>query len=174
MVANLTHPKRGFEDQRPALERLCVRAQGVKDRLLGAVDADTAAFDAYLAALRLPQGTAEEAQARATALVEATIGTIEVPLTTLEAAPEIVELCIEAAQAGMAASRSDAGTGAAMALAAASGAYQNVCINLPGLGDPEARAALIARADAAWEQTRELAAAAQAATLTVLREAAGG
>ena len=83
----------------------------------------------------------------------ATIATIEVPLGTLEACPEIVEICLEIGEIGLQASLSDAGTGAAMARAAASGAYQNVCINLPGLADRPAAATLLARADAAWTQT---------------------
>ncbi len=172
MVANLSHPKRGFEDRREALETLSVRGQELKDRLLAAVDADTAAFDAYLAAMRMPKGTPQEVQARSLAMLETTIGTIEIPMVTLEAAPEIVQLCIEAASSGMASSLSDAGTGAAMALAAASGAYQNVCINLPGLTDPDVKARLLARADAAWERTRALAGQAQEATLGTLRTAA--
>ena len=45
MVANLSHPKRGFEEHRPALEALAVRGQELSARLLAAVDADTAAFD---------------------------------------------------------------------------------------------------------------------------------
>ena len=83
-------------------------------------------------------------------MVVATIATIEVPLGTLEACPEIVELCLEIGEIGLQASLSDAGTGAAMARAAASGAYQNVCINLPGLTDRQVAAALRTRADAAW------------------------
>ncbi len=173
MVANLTHPKRGFEGSAADLERLAVAGQALKDRLLAAVDADTAAFDAYLAAIRLPQGTAAEAQARAVAMRDATVATIEVPMITLEAAPEVVALCLEAARIGMPVTRSDAGTGAAMALAAASGAYQNVCINLPGLDDEAARSALLARADSAWALTKDRAAAAEAATLVVLRSQAG-
>ena len=173
MVANLSHPKRGFEEHRPALEALAVRGQELSARLLAAVDADTAAFDGYLAALRLPHSTAAETAARDAALLEATIGTIEVPMVTLEAAPEVVQLCLAAAGIGMSSSLSDAGTGAAMALAAASGAYQNVCINLPGLADADARAGLLARADAAWARTSELAAQAQAVTLGALRAAAG-
>jgi formiminotetrahydrofolate cyclodeaminase len=171
-MANLSHPKRGFEERREALEKLAERGQALKDRLLAAVDADTAAFDVYLAALRLPQGTPDEKAVREKAMVEATVGTIEVPMITLEAAPGIVELCREAGEIGMAASLSDAGTGAAMALAAASGAYQNVCINLPGLSDPQARAALLARADAAWEKTKALAARAESDLLGRLRAAA--
>ncbi len=173
MVANLTHPKRGFDAHQGDLEELAVAAQDLKDRLLAAVDADTAAFDDYLAALRLPEGSPEQAAVRERAIREATAATIEVPMTTLEAAPEIVRLCLRAAELGMASSLSDAGTGAALALAAASGAYQNVCINLPGVDDDPTRVSLLARADTAWEQAKALADQAETATVTALRAAAG-
>lgn len=173
MVANLSHPKKGFEAKQPALERIALRGQALKDRLLAAVDADTAAFDRYLAAMRMPKESAEERTARDAAMIVATIATIEVPLGTLEACPEIVDLCLEIGEIGLQASLSDAGTGAAMARAAASGAFQNVCINLPGLADRQAAALLLARADAAWSQTRELAARAEAKFVDGLRQAAG-
>jgi len=173
MVANLSHPKKGFEDRLGALERIAVRGQEIKDRLLAAVDADTAAFDRYLAALRMPKETEAEKAARDAALVEATVATIEIPMLTLEACPEIVELCREAARIGLQASLSDAGTGAEVARASAAGAYQNVCVNLPGLTDRAAAAAILARADAAWERTKSLHAAASAEVLEKLRAAAG-
>lgn len=173
MVANLSHPKRGFEVKQPALERIALRGQALKDRLLAAVDADTAAFDDFLAAMRMPKETAQERAARDAAMIVATIATIEIPLGTLEACPEIVRLCLEVGEIGLQASLSDAGTGAAMARAAASGAFQNVCINLPGLADRQAAAALAARADAAWTETKELAARAEARFVDGLRTAAG-
>ena len=173
MVANLSHSKKGFEDRLEALERIAVRGQEIKDRLLAAVDADTAAFDRYLAALRMPKETEAEKAARDAALVEATVATIEIPMLTLEACPEIVELCREAARIGLQASLSDAGTGAEVARAAAAGAYQNVCVNLPGLTDRAAAAAILARADAAWERTKSLHLAASAEVLEKLRAAAG-
>ena len=173
MVANLSHPKRGFENRLEALERIAVRGQELKQRLLAAVDADTAAFDRYLAALRMAKETAEERAARDAALVEATIATIEVPMRTLEASPEIIELCREAGRIGLQASLSDAGTGSELARAAAAGAYQNVCVNLPGLADRQAAAALLARADQAWRRVQALHAAAQAEVLDALRAAAG-
>jgi glutamate formiminotransferase/formiminotetrahydrofolate cyclodeaminase len=173
MVANLSHSKKGFEDRLAPLERIAVRGQELKARLLAAVDADTAAFDRYLAALRMPKETAEEKTARDAALVEATIATIEVPMLTLEACPEIVELCREAGRIGLQASLSDAGTGSEVARAAAAGAYQNVCVNLPGLADRVAAAAILARADAAWERTKSLHALAGSEVLEKLRAAAG-
>ena len=122
--------------------------------------------------MRLPSGSEAESAERQRRMTEATIGTIEVPLTTLEACPEIVELCLDVAEIGMPQSLSDAGTGCEMARAAASGAYQNVCINLPGLDDAAAKARLLARADAAWTKTRELHARADAAIVGRLRAAA--
>ncbi len=172
MVANLSHPKRGFEARQPALERVAVRGQELKGHLLAAVDADTAAFDQFLAAMRMPKESPEERAARDAAMIIATVATIEIPLGTLEACPEIVELCLEIGAIGLQASLSDAGTGAAMARAAASGAYQNVCINLPGLADREAAAALRGRADAAWTRTKELAARAEEIFVGGLRQAA--
>jgi glutamate formiminotransferase/formiminotetrahydrofolate cyclodeaminase len=172
MVANLSHAKRGFEAKQPELERIAGEGQAIKDRLLAAVDADTAAFDRYLEAMRLPKSTPEEIALRDAAMTEATVGTIEVPLGTLEACPRIVELCQQVAAIGMAASISDAGSGAEMARAAAACAYQNVCINLPGLGDPEIRRPLAARADGAWRRTLELHADASR-ILDRLRAAAG-
>jgi glutamate formiminotransferase/formiminotetrahydrofolate cyclodeaminase len=150
MVANLSHAKKGFESRHADLERIALRGQALKDTLLAAVDADTAAFDRLLEAMRLPKATPEEQAARETAIAAATVAAIEVPLGVLEACPETVELCVEVGAIGLQASRSDAGTGAQLARAAAAGAYQNVCINLPGLPDRTRAAALLQRADAAW------------------------
>ncbi len=59
MVANLSHAKKGFEGRLGQLERIAVRGQALKDRLLAAVDADTAAFDRLLEAMRRPKATPE-------------------------------------------------------------------------------------------------------------------
>ncbi len=172
MVAVLSHTKKGFEEKREALDRIAVRAQELKRQLLAAVDADTAAFDRLLDAMRMPKGTPEEVRARETALADATVHASEVPLGVLEACPEVIELCREVGRIGLQASLSDAGVGAQVARAAAAGAYQNVCINLAGLGDAPRRAPLLARADAAWTRARELHAAAEAELLDTLRRGA--
>ncbi|HPC82853.1 MAG TPA: glutamate formimidoyltransferase [Thermoanaerobaculaceae bacterium] len=172
MVANLSHPKKGFESVQPRLVEIAERGQALKAKLLAAVDDDTRAFDGLLAAMRLPKGTPEEQAARAAAIDEATVAAIEVPLSVLEACPEIIELCREVARIGLQASRSDGGTGAQVARAAAAGAYQNVCINLPGLADKSRAAALLARTDAAWERAQELHRLAEQEILAALRAAA--
>jgi glutamate formiminotransferase/formiminotetrahydrofolate cyclodeaminase len=172
MVANLSHARKGFEAKQGRLEEIAVRGQQLKDRLLAAVDDDTRAFDALLAAMRLPKATPEEQAARDRAIASATVAAIEVPLGVLEACPQIVELCLEVGEIGLQASRSDAGTGAQMARAAAAGAYMNVCTNMPGLTDRARGAALLTRADAAWERSRKLHARAEQSILDPLRAAA--
>jgi glutamate formiminotransferase/formiminotetrahydrofolate cyclodeaminase len=171
MVAVLSHTKKGFEEKQPDLDRIAVRTQELKDRMLTAVDADTDAFDALLDAMRMPKATAEEQAARNTGLADATVGAAEIPLGVLESCPEIIELNREIARIGLQASLSDAGVGAQMARAAGAGAYQNVCINLAGLKD-ERRGLLLARADAAWERTKVLHAEAEEEILGGLRSKA--
>jgi glutamate formiminotransferase / formiminotetrahydrofolate cyclodeaminase len=173
MVANLSHPKKGFEGKQGRLTEIAVRGQALKDRMLAAVDADTAAFDRLLGAMRLPKGTPEEQAHREAALADATVAAIEVPLGVLEACPETLELCLEIGEIGLQASRSDAGVGAQMARAAAAGAYQNVCINLPGLSDRARGAELLRRADATFTRVRALHEKAEAVILAGLRAAAG-
>ncbi|MDP9192639.1 MAG: glutamate formimidoyltransferase [Acidobacteriota bacterium] len=170
MVAVLSHTKKGFEPKQEALDRIAVRGQQLKDAMLAAVDADTAAFDALLDAMRMPKSTPEEESTRDSALADATIGAAAIPLGVLEACPEIIDLNREIARIGMQASLSDAGVGAQAARAAAAGAYQNVCINLAGLSNEDARkASLLARADAAWEKARSLHALAEDEILVKLR-----
>jgi glutamate formiminotransferase len=172
MVANLSHAKKGFEAKRTRLEAIASRTQTIKDELLAAVDADTRAFDRLLEAMRLPKSSDAERSLRDRAVGEATVAAIEVPLAVLEACPEVVELCREVARDGLHASRSDAGVGAQMARAAAAGAYQNVCINLPGLTDHDAAARRLDRADAAWRRTLDLHRKAEEDVLEALRASA--
>lgn len=172
MVAVLSHTKKGFEAKQPELDRIALRAQELKDQLMWAVDADTAAFDKFLDAMRMPKSTPEEEAARDAAMADATVGAAMVPLGVLEVCPELVELNAHVGRIGLQASLSDAGVGVQMARAAAAGAYQNVCINLASLSDARRKEGLLTRADAAWARTRELHAAAEEETLAKLREQA--
>jgi formiminotetrahydrofolate cyclodeaminase len=120
----------------------------------------------------MPKNTPEEEAVRDAAIADATVGAAIVPLGVLEACPELIELNREVGRIGLQASLSDAGVGAQVARAAAAGAYQNVCINLAGLGDATRKKALLDRADAAWARTRELHEAAEEEILVKLREQA--
>jgi glutamate formiminotransferase/formiminotetrahydrofolate cyclodeaminase len=168
MVAVLSHTKKGFESKQADLDRIARRGQELKDQLLAAVDADTAAFDRLLDAMRMPKDNPQ----RDAALADATIGAAEVPLSVLEACPEVIDLCREIARIGLQASLSDAGVGAQVGRAAAAGAYQNVCINLAGTTDAR-KVELLERADIAWVRAKELHIAAEKEILVALRGSAG-
>jgi glutamate formiminotransferase/formiminotetrahydrofolate cyclodeaminase len=172
MVAVLSHTRKGFESKQEQLDRIAVRCQELKDQLLFAVDADTAAFDALMDAMRLPKSNDDESQLRDAAMAEATVGAAEVPLRVLEVCPEVIDLCREVAAIGLQASLSDVGVGAQMGRAAAAGAYQNVCINLAGLSDASRKTEMLARADRAWQQSRDQHALAEEEILVKLRQQA--
>jgi glutamate formiminotransferase / formiminotetrahydrofolate cyclodeaminase len=158
MVAALTWSKAGMESSRPAMRQIGVEAQRLKDWFVEAVDRDTEAFTAVLAAGRLPKKTSEEAAARASALERANQGAARVPLEVLERAARVAELALEVATHGNPNSVSDAGVAGACALAAAEGASLNVRINVPGLTDKAVAAKMLD------EQARLLASARKTAS----------
>jgi len=145
MVANLSAHKRGWDDRWEEFSDWAVEGQASADALLRLVDEDTAAFNAIMAALRLPRSTAQEKAARRQAVQEATRRAIEVPLRIMEAAVGSMRLLKAMAEIGMKSSASDAGVGALCARAAVRGAYLNVRINVADLEDRAAVDEFVAR-----------------------------
>jgi len=161
MVANLTVP--GASPQvAETMSATAVRAQEIKDRLLRAVDEDTAAFERLIQANRLPRGTDAEQAVRQAAVLDANKGATTVPLGVLELSVEAIRLAAELVDSGLATAVSDVGTGTRVGLAAAEGAYLNVRINLKGIApdDPTWAASTRRQADGLLQAAREVAAAA--------------
>ncbi len=137
MVANLTHGKKGYEEVWEEVVGIAERAQKLKDFFVRAVDRDSQAFDAVLAASSLPKTTDEQEQVREEAIQAASIGAAAVPLEVLRETIPALELARRIAEIGNVNSVSDAGVAAQAALTAAVGAAYNVLINLPGIDDEE-------------------------------------
>jgi glutamate formiminotransferase/formiminotetrahydrofolate cyclodeaminase len=135
MVANLAIGKRGSERVEGQLKPVAERAQELKDLLLKAVDEDTNAFNAYLAARKLPARTAEEKNKKEMAQRDGLKQAVEVPLKTAYHCYEVIELAHLTADKGNPASVSDAGVSAHMAFAGLKGAILNVQINLKNISD---------------------------------------
>jgi glutamate formiminotransferase/formiminotetrahydrofolate cyclodeaminase len=154
MVASLTFAKQGMEDTKPVMEAAGRDAQALKDWFLGAVDRDTDAFNGVLAAIRMPRRTDGDLAARDTAMAAANLEATMVPLEVLEHTVEALDLALITARDGNPNSATDAGVGAACALAAAEGASLNVRINLDGL-DIDA-SEIVDRHDVALARAREL------------------
>ena len=157
MVAALTWSKAGMEAGRPAMQAAGTEAQTLKDWFLGAVDRDTEAWNAVLAAMRLPKKTPEEIAARLRAVEHASQGAAKIPLDVLEATIRALELSIRVVKDGLPSSVSDAGVAGAAALAAAEGAALNVRINAAALTDRSVAEEYLARQAGALARARELA-----------------
>ncbi len=161
MVANLTVPGASPEVGE-AMSAKAARAQEIKDRLLRAVDEDTAAFETIIQANRLPKGTEAEQAVRQAAILEANKGATTVPLGVLELSVEAIRLAANLVDSGLPTAVSDAGTGTRVGLAGAEGAYLNVRINLKGIApdDPDWATSTRKKADELLEAARDVAAAA--------------
>ena len=168
MVAALTWSKKGLEAERPKMRDVGRRAQTLKDWFMEAVDADTEAFSAVIAARRLPRKTEEERAARDEAIELANQEATRVPLTVLERTLEALDLALVAAERGNPNSVSDAAVAGACALAAAEGAALNVRINLPSIATEDVRAEIATRQQGLLDEARQRAARVREAAETVL------
>ena len=170
MVAALTWAKKGMEDARPRMREIGTRAQALKDWFIEAVDRDTEAFKAVIAARRLPKKSNAEKAARLQAIESANQQATRVPLTVLEQAVEALELALGVAADGNSNSASDAGVAGAAALAAAEGAALNVRINLPSLTDRRVAGEIESRQAELLDKARQLAGKVQSTVDGVLAQ----
>jgi len=145
MVANLSSHKRGWDERWEEFSDWAVKGKALHEELIRLVDRDTEAFNAVLAAMRLPKTTDEEGADRTAAIREATVGAARVPFRIMEQALETMDLLEAMAREGLPASISDAGVGAICARAAVMGAFLNVRINAKDLADHETIKDLLAR-----------------------------
>jgi glutamate formiminotransferase / formiminotetrahydrofolate cyclodeaminase len=161
MVANLSSHKRGWDTRWAEFSEAADRGQQLKTQLLRAVDDDTDAFNAIMAAFGLPNATPDEKTARKAAIQAATRQAIEVPLRVMRLAMQAFPLVGQMAETGNPNSLSDAGVGALCIRAAVRGAFLNVKINATSLDDADYVAQVLAEGEA-------MAAAADAAEREVL------
>ncbi|MFP4482955.1 MAG: cyclodeaminase/cyclohydrolase family protein [Thermovirgaceae bacterium] len=135
MVCALTVGKEKHKDSWEIMEKAGKEATELKKRLLELMEADTEAFNSFMAALKMPKETEDEKDRRREAIQEATKGAIDIPLKTLRACRDVAALAGTACEKGNPNAVSDAGTAAIMAQAGGEAAAYNVKINLMGLKD---------------------------------------
>jgi formiminotetrahydrofolate cyclodeaminase len=143
MVAGMDKTRTGSAEERTRLTALLAEASAAGRRLRALVDEDTAAYDAVMAAYRLPKGTDEEKAARKPVIAAALARATAVPLETAERCAAVLSAAAGAAADGNPNALSDARTAGALAWAGLAGAVENVTINTKD-GDPaRARAAAL-------------------------------
>jgi glutamate formiminotransferase/formiminotetrahydrofolate cyclodeaminase len=135
MVARLTVGKKKYAAVEAQMWPLIEAAEAHRQALTQAVEQDAAAFEKYMEAARLPKDAPEQQTARAAALETAMLHAARVPLETARRAVAVIELAVQAATLGNVNAISDAGTAAALARAALTGAGLNVRTNTLNLAD---------------------------------------
>ena len=135
MVARLTIGKKGYEDVKSEMETLAETADGLRARLLDAIQKDAASFDAFMEALGMPKATDEEKAARKQAMQQALKEAAEVPFKTALDAAEIMPLAEQAVLKGNPQAVTDALVAAMMSRTAVRSALLNVKINLESIND---------------------------------------
>jgi glutamate formiminotransferase/formiminotetrahydrofolate cyclodeaminase len=159
MVANLALGRKGDEDR---LLAAAETAQRAKDRLVLAVDEDTSAFNAYMEARRLPQGTPGEKAGREAAMQQGLKAAVAVPWSTAQACFEVLAAADLAMRHGNPASITDAMQGVQMGFAGLRGGIWNVMINLKDITDGAFRAEMQANCAELLARARALAESATA------------
>jgi glutamate formiminotransferase/formiminotetrahydrofolate cyclodeaminase len=138
MVARLTIGKKKYAEVEPEMQEVIARAEKLRADLTAAVAADIAAFDAVMAAYRLPKDSESEVETREEAIEKAMHGAAAVPLRIARDATSVLGLAAIAAEKGNLNAVSDAGTAANLALASARAAALNVRINAGQTRDGDA------------------------------------
>lgn len=139
MVAGLARGKKGYEAVERELAEIEARGEAIQARLAHLVDEDAAAYDAVIAAMRMPRSSDPEKAARVSAMQAAYRKATEIPLETMERCVEALELAEAAAKKGNRGATTDAAVAVLLAESAVRGASLNCAINLAAIRDESFR-----------------------------------
>ena len=145
MVARLTVGKKKYAAVDAQMTEILNQAERLRRELTAAVDEDSAAFEAVLAAFKLPKDTPEEQLVRAQAIEKATLSAASVPLNVAQRSVSVMALAERVVELGNLNAISDGASAAAMARAALTSAGYNVRINVNSLADRSSGDTLISQ-----------------------------
>jgi glutamate formiminotransferase/formiminotetrahydrofolate cyclodeaminase len=156
MVTDLTLGKEKYADVQVAVAEIRVGAEQLRARLQDLVTLDAVAYRKVALAMKLPKETDAQKAEREHALQAALVGAAEVPMQVAEAAAEVAQFSLPAAEKGNVNAVSDAGVGVLLADAAAQAAALNVKINLAWIADEDFKREAWARVESALAETARL------------------
>ena len=130
MVGWMTYGKRRFEAKDGVMRALIPPLHQAMQELIPLIDADTAAFNEYMATLGWPRDTEQHKADRERALQAGLEQAIEVPLEVMRAADRAWDAMLEMARHGNLASKSDLEVGGRCLELGIWGASRNVMTNL--------------------------------------------
>ncbi len=138
MALEVTRRRTEDEDRLAEIDRLLAEAHRLLAALAARADEDVAAFDGFMAALRLPKATDEDKAARRAALAAAAVTATEAPLAAATDAVAALELAVIAAGLAGVNIVSDVAAGVHLLAAGAQAVLLNVDANLPSIKDEAA------------------------------------
>ena len=156
MVAGLARGKKGYEAVERELAEIEARGKSLQERLEALVEEDAKAYEAVVAAMRLPKGSDSEKEARVAAMQAAYRRATEVPVETMERCTEALELAEAAVKRGNRSATTDAAVAILLAEAAIRGASLNAAVNLASIRDEGFRSQAEERVDRLLKRADEI------------------
>lgn len=147
MVAGLARDKKGYESVQSDLVQIETKASVLQERLLKLAEEDSRAYGKVVEAMKLPKGTDGERASRVEALQAAYKEATRVPLETMDACSEVLELAALAVEKGNRGATTDAAVAILLAEAGLRGASLNARINLASIRDEGFRSSAEAKMD---------------------------
>ena len=133
MVANLTVGKEKHRESWDVMTEALAVSSRLSEKFLELANMDMESFASYMAALKMPKETEEEKNARKSAVQEAAMKAAEIPLQVLELCVEASEIALEATKNGNPNVATDSGIAALLAEAGGIAASYNVQVNLTAI-----------------------------------------
>jgi formiminotetrahydrofolate cyclodeaminase len=135
MVAGLPKPRTENADEETRLSAVGATCASISERLATLMDRDSDAYDAVVAAFRLPKGSDEEKRFRSSRIQEALRSATETPLEVMRACGDAIQTAPEVAALGNPNASSDVQVALELLIAGLRGAKLNVAINLSSIKD---------------------------------------
>jgi formiminotetrahydrofolate cyclodeaminase len=156
MVCRLTIGREAYEDVEEKMREYLDDADAARPEFLELADRDARAFEAVMAAFKMPKDDDRQKAERSAAIQRAYEGAARVPLVVARRAVGLMVLASATTEAGNANAASDGLSAAHTLHAAAHGAIANVEINAAGLKDESVAAELRSEVDALRRRADEL------------------
>ncbi|MEX1300286.1 MAG: glutamate formimidoyltransferase [Desulfotignum sp.] len=156
MVAKLTLGVRKFEDVDAKMRELIPPLHQAAHALIPMIDADTHAFNDYVAALGLPKDTDADRAYRTEQLQQGLKKAIDTPLSVMTTADAAWDALAQVATYGNIASKSDVEVGARALEMGIWGAYKNVVINMADIIDDTYKKETLEKAEALKDRAEDM------------------
>ncbi|CAN5550548.1 hypothetical protein BH24CHL9_BH24CHL9_00190 [soil metagenome] len=158
MVVRVSQDRAAYQAHAGLHEEALAKSEATRRRCLALADEDAAAFNAYLAARRLPREPRDRAIERAAAIRDAARTATNVPLAIVQECHRLAELIERLAGRTNTHASSDLDVAALLLDAAARGAAANAVANLDAVADAGFSDAVLAELDQRIRQTQKASA----------------